>query len=335
VFADLTFDICKDSGIIQLRNLVDPTIVYSKFHSEAVGNVWETHHEFLAKLISEYSEGKNVLELGGSDSRLAVKCLENVNKWTIMDPVLENKIDNPKLDYIEGFFGANRSHNRGYDMIVHSHTFEHILSPMEFLMEISLSLKEGDYHIFSVPNLYKYLSNKYVNTINFEHTILLAEDFIDYMLSDAGFKIIKKRYYGDHSIFYVTQKNQNVRHKKLPDRYIKYKKLYLDSYNYYQNFITNLNIVLKETDKTVYMFGGHVFSQYLIALGLDTSKITCILDNSELKRGKRLYGTTLYIKSPNDVILDENSLIILKVGQYRNEIRKQLLDINKCITFYE
>lgn len=338
IFIDLTFDICKSTGMIQLRNLVDPSIVYSKFHSEAIGEVWEKHHILLAQLISKYSTNKNIFEIGGSDSRLALKCINNVESWTIMEPNLKTKIYNPKLKYIEDFFDYSsyaKYNQNNYNMIVHSHVLEHSFHPASMMSCITGFLKNGDYHIFSIPNLYAYLKNKFVNTINFEHTIFLTEDYVDSILSGYGFEIIEKKYYEEHSIMYVTKKTEETKWIGPVEKYDEYKEMYLEFINYYKNFVKDLNIKLQTTTKNVYLFGGHVFSQYLIALGLDISKIICILDNSELKRNKRLYGTSLTIKSPSDIVLDENSLIILKVGQYKNEIKSQLLNINKNIQFYE
>jgi hypothetical protein len=157
---------------------------------------------------------------------------------------------------------------------------------------------------------------------------------MDYLLSCYNFKIIEKYHHFNHSIFYVTRK-ENTKRLKVPNKYKEYKEMYLDFFNYYKQFVKDLNNELEKIKKDVYLFGGHIFSQYLIALGLNTSKIKCILDNSELKREKRLYGCHLNIKSPYDVHLNENSLIILKTGQYRDEIKAQLLNINKKIEFYE
>jgi hypothetical protein len=344
-YQDLTFDICTETGMIQLRNLVDPEIVYSQFHSEAIGKVWETHHDKLLELILKYQDNNTILEIGGSDSRLAIKALKNIpigshpyyvenssiKKWIIVEPNLKLKHDNPKLKYIEKFFDSNIDED--FDMVVHSHTLEHMYMPEMFLNDISYLLKDGDFHIFSVPNLLKYLENKYINTINFEHTLFLTEHFIDFMLSCYNFEIIEKQYYEDHSIFYVTKKSK-TKPITLHNKYKEYKQLYLDSINYYKDFVNDLNKVLKKHHETVYLFGGHVFSQYLITLGLDTSTITCILDNSKSKINKRLYGTDLLIESPENMDLTD-SLIILKVGQYQEEIKKQLLEINPTISFYE
>jgi len=336
IFYDLTFDICKETGMIQLRNLIDSDIIYAEFHSENIGEIWESHHNLLSEIISTHANNKKILEIGGSDSRLALKTIninEKIKNWTIIEPILKGKIENKKIVYIEKFFDQTCI-NREYDIVVHSHVLEHMIDVNQFLQSISKSMKYGQYHIFSVPHLYKWLQNKLLNTITFEHTSFLTEEFIDYFLSCNNFKIIDKIFYREHSILYVTKK-QKTNKLQLPNKYTEYKELYLQCINYYKNIVNSINKELENTNNDVYLFGAAFVSQYLIALGLNTLKIKCILDNSPIKSGKRLYGTNLFIKSPNDVVLDENSLIILKVGHYKDEIKQQLIGINSNIKFYE
>ena len=336
LYHDLTFDICKQTGIIQLRNLIDPDILYSIFHSEALGDVWEEHHNLFSKLIIKYQDNNSILEIGGSDSRMAIRCLDetNIKKWTIIDPNIRVESFNPKIKYNRDYFNKDKIKELDFDMIVHSHVLEHIYDPKLFLQTLNDNMNDGDYHIFSIPNLYVYLKNKYINALTFEHTLFLTEEFMDYLLSCYGFVIDEKSYYSNHSIFYVTRK-QKTDPLKLPVRYQEHKNMYLAFFNYYKEFIDRLNEELKKTTKDVYLFGGHIFSQYLIALGLDISRIKCVLDNSKLKNGKRLYGTDLIIKFPDDIELNWNSLIVLKAGSYENEIRMQLFCINPSINFFE
>jgi hypothetical protein len=90
-----------------------------------------------------------------------------------------------------------------------------------------------------------------------------------------------------------------------------------------------------ESNSDIYLFGAHVFSQFLISMGLNTEKIICVLDNSLIKNNTRLYGTNLTIKNPKEVNLKDNSIIILKVGNYRDEIISGLMSINSNIILWE
>lgn len=180
--------------------------------------------------------------------------------------------------------------------------------------------------IFSLPNMQKWLENKFSNCLNFEHTIFLNENLLEYLLYINKFKIIKKEYFQEHSIFYLTKKCDDLKEVKLHNDYIKNKKLFLDMRNFYKEKICCLNEILKNTYKNIYLFGAHLFSQNLIYSGLDISKIKYILDNDSNKQEKRLYGTSLFVKSPKILKDDDNSLVILNAGVYNEEIKKDILE---------
>ena len=110
--------------------------------------------------------------------------------------------------------------------------------------------------------------------------------------------------------------------------YLENKNAYLNLINFYKKEVNEYNEMINAHDGDVFLFGGHIFSQFLLYLGLKQDKIISILDNSIQKHNKRLYGYNLIIKNP-DVIKDlNNPLVILKVGQYFEEVKKQLLSLN-------
>ena len=75
----------------------------------------------------------------------------------------------------------------------------------------------------------------------------------------------------------------------------------------------------------MYLFGAHVFAQYLTAFGLDITRITSVLDNDSKKQGNRLYGTPLLVNSPKILKDVQNPVVILKAGVYKNEIKEDIL----------
>ncbi|HEH5540573.1 TPA: methyltransferase domain-containing protein [Campylobacter coli] len=339
VESDLKEDfICKQEwaiskeGVIQLKNLIPLEILYANGHdSGVVGSLWEEHHKEFADLVIK-SNPKSVLEIGGGHGKLSQNCLSSVDiKWTIVEPNSCNKHQN--VDYIDGFFQKEIFNNGCFDTIVHSHTFEHIYNPHKFLEEISFALQSGDKMIFSLPNMQKWLENKFTNCLNFEHTIFLSENILEFLLYKHKFKIIQKQYFKEHSIFYHVCKDEsiNVQNIVLKNEYERNKKLFLDMKKYYQEKILHINKILENTTKKVYLFGAHLFGQYLIFQGLNTEKIINILDNNPNKQEKRLYGTNFTVKSPK-ILKDQNdSLVILNAGVYNEEIRHGLYVINKYI----
>ena len=335
VVASLSFGICQDTGIIQIQKVLPLEVVYSQYHSEALGEIWERHHREFANFISKYSP-RAVFEIGGSDGRLAKVYMKSnsVNKWVIIDP-------NPaveslgKINVISAAFDNNFKTKEIFDTVVHSHTLEHMYEPREFMESIHKMLKVGDMHIFSLPNLHQYLKNRQSNTLNFEHTILLSEYFVEELLKMYGFEVIEKKYFEQHSIFYSTKKvSKKIINYAGENKYKEYYAEFNKYLTYFEDEIKNLNKKIADFDGDIYIFGAHVFSQFLLALGLATKGVKGILDNSELKQGKRLYGTNFYVNKPN-IIKGKKVAVIVKVGAYQKEVVEQLKKINPQVLIWE
>ncbi|EKB3570495.1 methyltransferase domain-containing protein [Campylobacter jejuni] len=326
--------ISKKYGVIQLKELIPLEILYKNGHdSGAIGGIWMEHHKQFSDFVVKFNP-KNVLEIGGGNGILADNCINNNNNnisWTIIEP--NPNENNNKVKYIKSFFNKTYLLDSSFDTVVHSHTLEHIYNPNEFLHEISDSLNGGGYMIFSIPNLKKYLENKWINYLSFEHTILLTESVMDYLLNKNQFKIIEKKYFTEHSIFYCCKKDISIDCNKLvlKDEYDENKKLFENMQKFYKDKIIELNSKMKHYDK-VYLFGAHIFSQYLIYRGLNTDSICGILDNNINKHNKRLYGTNLQVYSPNILANRKDKvLVILNAGIYNDEIKYNLSKINRFI----
>ena len=337
IFQDMTWQIGKDTGMIQLKELIPLNILYGTNHSSGVvGKLWNKHHEEFAKFISKFNPNK-VFEIGGAHGILAKK-YETFNPnidWTIIDP---NSIptENSKVKFIKSFFNEKSIFDLKGSTIVHSHTLEHIYDPISFLKSISQKVDQNTYQIFSVPNINEMIKRKYTNGLNFEHTYLLTEEFIDFFLESSGFELIEKQYFlEDHSIFISAKKNDKlVKDAILKKNYYELnKEIFLSFAKYYDDLINDLNKKISKLNSNIYLFGAHIFSQYLISVGLNTKKIKFILDNDNLKQKRRLYGTNLIVEDPSVLKKEESPVVILKAGVYTEEIKTQIInDINKnCI----
>ena len=337
---DMTWGISKSTGIVQLQKLIPLDVLYAENHdSGLVGNIWIDHHKKFAKFI-QYQSPNSVLEIGGAHGILSREYKkENSIDWTILEPN-PSPTEGVDATFIKGFFDDSFTFKGEIDTIIHSHVFEHVYYPNEFLSHISNFLEEGQKLIFSLPNMEEMLKRKYTNCINFEHTVFITEPYIEYLLSKHGFKQVAKEYFkDDHSIFYVYVKDSSVKTIELPSGLYEYnKKLYLDFVDYHKNLIKNINekIDKVKSEQPIYLFGAHIFSQYLIAFGLDTSRIVSLLDNDPNKQGKLLYGTDLKVDSPKVLAAESNPIVILKAGVYNKEIKDDILgNINESTVFIE
>lgn len=174
----------------------------------------------------------------------------------------------------------------------------------------------------------KWLENKFTNCLNYEHTIFLNEAVIEFLLAKNHFKLLEKRYFKEHSIFYACQKLTNFNENYelgLKSQYTQNKALVAEFMSFYSQKIAKLNELLKATKKPIYLFGAHLFSQFLLYNGLFADKIIAILDNNAQKQNKRLYGTAFKVLSPR-ILRDKNALLVLNAGVYNEEIKKDILE---------
>lgn len=148
--------------------------------------------------------------------------------------------------------------------------------------------------------------------------------------------ILDKAYYkDDHSIFYAAEKiHDTIPHEINEGTYGKYKGLFEEYISDHLDDVNTINGIINDTSVPVYLFGAHVFSQYLISFGLDTTNIVGLLDNDTSKAGKRLYGTELYSDSPKILKDIPEAIVILRAGVYNEEIKKDIIEnINPNIKF--
>jgi hypothetical protein len=333
---DITFDmdwyIDLLSGVIQLKNLIPIELLYQSQHVDCTGKTWQDYNQDFASYILSKQCG-DIIEIGGGSGSLAKIVTENRpdNKYVVVEPnPLISSSDS--IDVVKSFF-SKKLYRSGHT-VVFSQVLEHIYDPQHFLNEIYDSISADEKVIFAYPNLELWFSNFYSNAINFEHTMLLTDYFLDFMLERTGFKILDKTEYKNHSHFYFLSKSEPNKKVQLENKFNYYKDLFYKYINYNQNLIKEINSFLEKTHSDVFLFGGHIFSQYLISFGLNISKVKFILDNSKLKQGKRLYGTNLFVRSPSILSEYKNPVVILKASIYNDEIKKDILEnINNSTIF--
>ncbi|MFC1680199.1 methyltransferase domain-containing protein [Pseudomonadota bacterium] len=336
--ADMSWWISPSSGLIQLKQLIPLETLYPESHGAgAIGKLWQQHHQAFARFITDHKPRK-VLEIGGAHGILATEFMQlDQVEWTIVEPN-PNPIEKCPARFIKGFFDNRFEFDNDLDTVVHSHVLEHIYEPNVFTKHLAEFMRPGMRLVFSVPNMQVMLERCYTNCINFEHTLYLTETYIEHLLSKHGFKIVNKEYFlDDHSIFFAAEPSDSVVPTLLsPELYKKNRDTYLNYTRYHEQLVKELNQQIRATELSVYLFGAHVFAQYLIAFGLDTSNIKRALDNDPNKQGKRLYGTHLSVRSPKILRDVSNPIVILKAGVYNAEIKEDIVsNINASTTFLE
>lgn len=335
-FVDMIWYICKDCGCIQLDPVIPMEVLYQQSHASMVGEVWENFYSEFSKFMSKYAP-RRIFEIGGAHGKLSLAYKKIVPdcQWTMLEPD-PLPIEGLDAQVIKGYFDDKFEHTWSYDACIHTHVFEHIHFPLSFMNKVSNIIPDEGMMIFAIPNMLPQLNNYFLSCLDNEHTFFLSENYVEYLMQKYGFEIIEKRYYlDDHSIFYAAKRKYGIKCINRPNDTNKIKYIFNRYIAHYLDEVDRLNKLMAIASGEIYLFGAHIFSQYLIAFGLDTARIVSILDNSPIKQEKRLYGTNFMVYSPKILKNKGKAHVILKAGMYNQEIMDDILkNINPKVEFW-
>ena len=305
-------EIVEDSaGLLTFLPYIEPKRIYLSQHNSSVGKTWQNHNDRFAQFVHR-SEKESIVDIGGGSGNI-YKSYINYNKnikWKIIDlnPTLEDK----NVINIKGLYAPE--YIQEGETVITSHFLEHLIDLKGFLE--SLRERKPKYHIFTLPNFKKYAEANYSATLMFEHPHYLTEQYLSYILSLTGWKIIEKEYYNDHSIFFLTEPTDPIETQAILN----------DS----QDILNFLKYMQKRVDsikhlKDIYVFGAHFTYYYLINLGIDESQIAAVIDNDPKKQGRRMYGTNTKVIGGQDLPL--GAKVFVEMGPYNEEIKAGLTNV--------
>jgi len=332
---DMTFVKCTQCGCVQIRDLIPLEVLYAEGHASVVGKTWEKHHSEFCNFVKKYAHG-SIVEIGGANLVVAKRLAqeEKVDKITVFDNnILQyGNCDSAKIVLKEEFFDPQKTEGQ-VNVILHTHLIEHLYNPLEEIQKMSSLLEDGSYMMFAAPMIDKMLEDNFTNAFNFEHTYLLNRSMISNILSYAQFEIIDEMEFSPYASFFVARKNTkinyNINHDYQED--IDKFTVFLE---HHQSEVNNIVKALDTDKEKTFIFGAHIFTQYLLGFGLQEKSFSNILDNDYQKIGNRLYGTNLLVKSPKILKELEEPLVVLKAAQYTEEIKTDILEnINSATRF--
>ena len=320
---------CEKCGTLQLSELVPLDILYQQNHNDAIGPTWELHASELVDFLLQSENPRSILEIGAGDGKIAQKILEKRPdlSYSIIEPNFTGKQEGIQL--YQGYVENHLNLIEECDLILHSHVLEHLYSPFETLRLISERMPFGSKMALSFPNLDVILRSGGANALNFEHTYFVSEQTLGRVFQTVGLNVARLHRYRGHSLFFLLEKVNKVTGRielGVTENAVNGFKQF---WSRIDQLAGNLAQVIREKpNSNAYCFGAHVFSQAILARGVELGSIRGILDNSPRKIGQRLYGTTLRVFDPAVLARQENPIVALAASHFQDEIRSQLLGIN-------
>ena len=334
VSCDKIIGICSDCNCVQMKNLIPLEVLYENNHNSVVGKTWEKHHNEFCDFIRKYVKG-TVVEIGGSNLVVAnnLSKVDDVKKYIVFDNnIYKEERKSDKIVFREEFFNPNKIED-DVDTIIHTHLIEHLYNPIDELSDMGNLMKDGSYMMFAAPFVDKMLEDNFTNGFNFEHTYMLSQKMVKNILLYSGFEIVDKKKFSPYVTFYVTRKNSKIK-KEIFHSYNQQPEIISNFINYHLDEVQRIRKQIDTEPENTFIFGAHIFTQYLLGFGLDENLFVNVLDNDSNKVGSRLYGTQLNVKSPKILKEFKEPTVVLKAAMYTEEIKRDILEnINKNVKF--
>ena len=302
--------LCKKCCCIQLKYLIDASVLYSSIYMiSTFSPSWLIHNTKLADFILQNTDSSSLLEIGANKGGL-FKIISKQRKinYTVLDMYREAELPS-EVQFLQG--NCETFDFNGINTVILSHVFEHLLNPIAFVKMISKA-KVNEVFI-SNPNFDHFLDTNNITTIYSQHTFYCGFDHLIYMFSLYKYRC--EAFYRHNgvvkSLMFKFAYDPLVLPKALP--YI-HKDIFTNLYVKRINHIKNLEV----PPNSVVCPSG-TMGQYLYYFITKKENVLGFIDNNPERQNKILYGTGKTVFLPKDLDLS-NVTVLLADSFYNDEI---------------
>lgn len=314
--------ICSTCKTFQNKYLANLDILYCK---DLIINPYGNIRKNCVKTFYEFIKNDNmnisgIIEIGGGSGEL-YKMFKNEIPYIIIDPSSNIDLGDKLIKkFIEDIDLNN--FDQKYNTLIMSHVFEHFYEPKKILNIISKCFNIKYIYICH-PNFDTYVKkdpNQYY-LLHCEHTFYIENDFLVKLFNNISFELIKSEEIDDYSLNFKFERKENLK---------RIEEINLNSENimniYHEKIFNKIKYFneLLEQNNDFYIWPCSFHNIVLFNFGLNYKKLKGILDNSETKIGKYMYGFNIKCESFNKIInnTDDNKIIyiILNGGVFNKEI---------------
>ena len=350
------FLICKKCNHGQLRNQINPKYLYQETYSHRTSKsplAVHINYDFYGKLknIIKNKKFNCIFEIGCNDLFLAKKIKKHAKKIVGTDPIFKEKakIIDKKISVVGGFINDkklintvhNMTKNNKIDLVISSHTFEHVDTIKESLKKVIEIVDEECLFVLETPSLDSIIRNGHFDQIFHQHQHYVSERSIIELCNQLGLQFVDFKYnyqiWGGN-VMYVLKKTKkkfsNTRYLKQVQK-IDIKNVRLKFNEFKKKCIKKISY-LKKQHKNIIAFGA---AQMMPVLAYhsksDFDFVKALYDDNPNRVGKYLPYIKPKIERTNDKLI-KKSFVIITANEMCRPIIKRLSKINplRIITWY-
>jgi 2-polyprenyl-3-methyl-5-hydroxy-6-metoxy-1,4-benzoquinol methylase len=352
-YFDNTFSICKNCGHGQLINQIDPVLLYKKTYSHRTSQsplAVQINKDFLDKLkkIIKDKKFKCILEVGCNDLYLTNKLKKYSNKIIGTDPIWKNNITkvNKKISVVGGFINEKETLENikelggdKIDLVISSHTFEHVDKVKESLKKISNIVSDNCIFVIETPSLDSIIRNGHFDQIFHQHLHYFSESSIKKLTEEINCSLINIFYnyqiWGGNVMYHFSKNRNKLKIKIRSKNYFKINEI-KHKYEKFQNHCKNKIKFLKEQKNKIIGFGA---AQMMPILSYhsksDFNFLHKLYDDNIYRQNKYLALINKKITKTN-VKEIKKSFVLITANEMCRPIIKRLLPLNpkRIITWH-
>lgn len=153
-------------------------------NSESTKTKIELREKQINFILDNFSSNiNNILEIGADDGGFLTLCKNRWNAETYFD-----ELNDKACQILLSKGHKEKQYNYFYDLVVLLQVFEHIINPLDFLINLKNILNDNALVLIEVPN--HTFWDDYDYTFSLEHTNYFSSKSLTKLISDADFSII-------------------------------------------------------------------------------------------------------------------------------------------------
>lgn len=347
----LTVAYCRDCGLVQLRETINPDLYKNYSFAGSVSNQYAQHLIGLTKyLIDEWKvKDKNILEIGSSNGFLLKQLKEQGNNAVFGYEPSEKLAQESRLAGVPtttNFFSSQSTREIPFakiDAVIIRHVLEHIDDFSEILQPCAELLGKNGLLVIEIPSLEAIIKNKLYSNFFHEHLNYFSRETIEHLMTAYGFELLVSKEVDIHggALLLVFKKrlekihpeNEKPAGKNLEETISKLSNFFRDFVAYFRA-IKKLVTIKSHSKKRLAGYGAsHRTTTVLGMSGISTQEILVIYDKNSYLHNLYLPQSHCRIGNPHELVTaDVDELIIFAIS-YENEIKKEVRAKNKKIKF--
>ncbi|HWF65171.1 MAG TPA: methyltransferase domain-containing protein [Rhizomicrobium sp.] len=321
--APMTWWQCGGCGSAQISPLPPLDHIYQAGHATGLGAAWKRHHAAFANfLIAHARDG--IVDVGGGSGTLAIayRNAGGGDRFTILEPNALRAADLPDdITVMDGFLEAPSLAQTGAATIVMCHMFEHATDLRAALTAINAALPDNGRICLAWPELEHWTAKGVAGALNFEHGIYVTVPRLLTLLAEFGWRErARERWKENDTLFLALDRGgaavevaRSDADHAVPEYFLRLRR---------QASAAQQAAASHPGD--VFLMPASVYSQSLLAMGLDEQRLTGLIDNAAAKQHRRLYGTKLTVFPAAALLSANDPLVILNAGAHNGEIAEGL-----------